>query len=57
MGHIWRNLKSFSGGLLMLCIMLIALFWILNFFATRTPAPISTFAGEVESRASGQAYA
>lgn len=56
MHTILKNLKSFSGALLGLVIMLVVLFWVLNILATRTPAPISTFAQTVESHANGSAY-
>jgi hypothetical protein len=56
MGKLTRNLKSFSGGLLGLAIMLIALFFILNFVAQRGWGPVSTIAAKVESHANGSAY-
>lgn len=56
MERIWKNLKSFSGALLGLAVLLIVLFWVLNFLATRAPAPLSTAASFVESHASGDAY-
>lgn len=56
MHAIWKNLKSFSGALLGLAVMLVILFWVLNFLATRAPAPVSTFAQTVETHANGSAY-
>ncbi len=56
MHMILKNLKSFSGALLMLTIMLIVLFWVLNLVATKAPAPVSTFAQTVETHANGSAY-
>lgn len=56
MEKIWRNLKSFSGALLGLAIMLIILFWVLNFIAKRAPSPLNTGAAFVEQHANGSAY-
>jgi hypothetical protein len=57
MGTIIRNLKSFSGMLLGLVVALIALFFVLNFLASRGWGPISTAASWAEAHANGTAYA
>ncbi len=57
MGKLIRNLKTFSGALVGLAIMLIALFFVLNWLAQRGWGPVSTAAGWTEQHASGQAYA
>lgn len=55
-----KQLGRFSSHLLtalvMLAALLIALWFILNVLATRTPAPISSAASTVEGLASGSAY-
>lgn len=56
MGKVVRNLKSFSGSLLMLAVMLVALFFALNWAAQRGWGPFSTAAGWVESHANGTVY-
>lgn len=57
MGRLIRNLKTFSGALLGLAIMLVALFFVLNWVAKRGWGPVSTAASWTEQRASGNAYA
>ncbi len=57
MGRLIRSLKTFSGALVGLAIMLIALFFVLNWVAKRGWGPVSTAAGWTENHASGQAYA
>jgi membrane protein DedA with SNARE-associated domain len=57
MGKIIRNLKTFSGALVGLAIMLIALFFLLNWLSQRGWGPVSTAAGWTEQHATGQAYA
>jgi membrane protein DedA with SNARE-associated domain len=57
MGRLIRNLKTFSGALVGLAVMLIALFFVLNWLAKRGWGPVSTAAAWTEQRASGQSYA
>jgi hypothetical protein len=57
MGRIIRNLKSTSGALLGMTIMLIAIFFVLNFIASRGLGPVSSAAQWAESHANGTAYA
>lgn len=57
MGSIVRELKSVSGAILGITILLIITFWVLNFIATRAPSPVSGIANFAFNRASGQAYA
>lgn len=56
MNQILSELKSLPGAILSLTVLLIATFWILNFIATRAPAPISGAAQWAETHASGAAY-
>lgn len=56
MGAIVRELKSVSGAILGITILLIITFWVLNFISTRAPSPVSGIAGFAFNRASGQAY-
>ncbi len=57
MGKIIRNLKSFSGAMISLVILLIATFFVLNWVAKRGVPVVSTAAGWAASHASDQAYA
>lgn len=57
MGMIARELKSVSGMILSITFGLIITFFVLNWLATRTPAPISTAAGWAYSHATGDSYA
>lgn len=56
MGRLTSKVKSFSGSLVGLAILLIALFFFLNFIASKGWGPFSTLAGAVESHANGSAY-
>lgn len=56
MRKITRNLKSISGALFMLAIMLIALFFVLNEVAKRNVPIASNIASWAEARANGSAY-
>jgi hypothetical protein len=56
MGRILHQLKTLPGALLSLCILLVILFWVLNFAAKRAPAPVAGFAANVEQHANGSAY-
>lgn len=56
MGRIVRELKSIPGLVLGTLFALIVTFWIVNLLQTKTPAPLSTGAGWLFSRATGQAY-
>jgi hypothetical protein len=56
MGKIIRNLKSFSGALLSLAILMIVLFFLLNWVAKRGWPVVSPVASWAESHASGDAY-
>lgn len=56
MGKFIRNLKGFSGALVTLAIMLIALFFVLNWAAQRGWPYVSPIAGWAASHASDQAY-
>jgi len=56
MGPIVRELKSVSGAILGITILLIVTFFVLNFISRKAPAPISTAAGWAFGRASGQVY-
>lgn len=49
MGKIFRNLKSFSGGLLGLVVSLIAIVWILNYAGSKGWGPLSTAANWTQS--------
>lgn len=57
MNKFIRELKSFSGALITLAIMLIALFFVLNWISARGWPFVSTAAGWTASHASDQAYA
>jgi len=57
MNRLIRNLKTFSGALLGLAIMLVALFFVLNWVAKRGWGPVSTAATWTEQHASGNAFA
>lgn len=57
MGKIVRNLKSFSGAMISLVILLIVTFFVLNWIAQRGIPVVSTAAGWTEAHATGQAYA
>lgn len=56
MGTIVRELKSIPGLVLGTTIALIITFWVLNLIQTKTPAPISSGAGWLFNRATGDAY-
>ena len=56
MRKMGRWTQHFLGALVMLAVMLIALWFILNVIATKTPAPVSTAAQTVEGLASGSQY-
>lgn len=56
MAAIVRQLKSVSGAILSITVLLIITFFVLNWLQNRTPAPISTGAGWAFSHATGQAY-
>jgi hypothetical protein len=55
-GRIVRELKSVSGAILGITILLIITFFVLNFIQSRAPAPISTGAGWAFTHATGSAY-
>jgi len=57
MGKIIRNLKSFSGAMVSLVILLIVTFFVLNWVAKRGIPVVSTAAGWAENHATGSAYA
>lgn len=56
MRAIIREIKSIPGLVLGTVVALIITFWVVNLVQTKTPAPISTGASWVFSRATGQAY-
>lgn len=48
--------KNLLWAILMLAALLIVLWFVLNFLATKTPAPLSTAAAWTANQASGAAY-
>jgi hypothetical protein len=56
MNRIVRELKSISGAVLMLTVLLIAVFFVWNQLSTRNLGPLSTGAGWIASHANGTAY-
>lgn len=56
MAAIVRQLKSVSGAILSITVLLIITFFVLNWLQNRAPAPISTGAGWAFGHATGQSY-
>lgn len=56
MQAIVRQLRSVSGAILSITVLLIITFFVLNWLQNRAPAPVSTGAGWAFSHATGQAY-
>lgn len=56
MGKIGKFAEHLLWALVMLAALLVILWFILNFLATKTPAPISSFAAGTANLASGSAY-
>jgi hypothetical protein len=56
MNMIIKNLKSASGAMLGITLLLVATFFVLNFIQSKAPAPISTGGGWLFSHATGAAY-
>lgn len=56
MGKLGKFAQNLLWALVMLAALLIVLWFVLNFLATKTPAPISTAAAWTANQASGSAY-
>ena len=53
---IMREVKTVSGSLLTICLLLILLFFVLNFIRSRRIPYVSPVAGWAASHANGEAY-
>jgi hypothetical protein len=56
MGKITRNLKSFAGMTLTTTVVLIVVFFVWNYLASKNLGPVSGIASWVSSHANGSAY-
>lgn len=56
LNSLMRQVKTLPGALISLALLMIILFWVLNFLSRRAPAPVSTAANFVETHANGSAY-
>jgi hypothetical protein len=56
MKRLVRQLRTLPGAILGITFLLIVTFWVWNFLSSRAPAPVSTAAGWLFQRSTGEAY-